>query len=208
VATARTAPAATGTINLQRIKRETAIIEIEGTAPLIVKAWSQKAREMMLAGQQGRKAPKENKDPQKDFEESMYKFDDGSHGFPTLGIKSATVKGGARAFGKTVKMTELRQSLLFHPDGLCTDGATLLTKLEGSAPHMREDMVRLGGVKADIRYRAQYDEWSATLRIEFLPNVISLDSIVALVDAGGMNGLGEWRPEKSGYFGTFQVVGA
>jgi len=105
-------------------------------------------------------------------------------------------------------MTELRQSLLFQPDGLCVDGSTLLTRLTCSEPVIREDMVRVGMGTADIRYRAQYNEWSAAVTIEYLPNIIDLDSIVALVDAGGMNGLGEWRPEKSGYFGTFEVVGA
>lgn len=191
---------------MTRIKRETAHIEIKGTAPLIVHRWSEKAKEMMLNSQQGRKTPKSAKDPNADYEASMYRFADGGHGFPVMGFKAATVKGGARLFGKSVKMTELRQLFTFLSDGDCTDG-TQLVRISGE-PMMREDMVRVGMGTADIRYRAEYRDWSAILRIEFVPSVIDLDSVVALVDAGGTNGVGEWRPEKSGSYGTYEVVSA
>lgn len=194
------------TINLTRIRREVAEIEIRGTAPLIVHRWSEKARRMMLDAQQGKKNPKQAKNPQEDFETSMYRFEDGGHGFPIMAFKSATVKGGARLFGKAVKMTELRQLCTFLPDGLGTDG-TQLARIVGDEPIMREDMVRVGMGTADIRYRAEYREWGAVLRIEYVPSVIDLSSVVALVDAGGTNGVGEWRPEKSGSYGTFEVVG-
>lgn len=196
------------TLSLQRITRETALIEIKGTAPLITHAWDQKAREMMLAAQQGKKTRKVSKDPQQDFEASRYKFADGSgDGVPVTAFKKATITGGGRIFGKSVKMTELRQNLLFLADGMGTDGAQLVA-LSAPAPIMREDMVRVGMGTADIRYRAMYEEWSATLRIQYIPSLIDLGSIVALVDAGGTNGICEWRPEKNGSFGTYEVVGA
>jgi hypothetical protein len=193
-------------ISLKRIERSVAIVNIEGTAPLIVHAWSQKAKQMMLANQQGKKSPKELKDPAADFEAAQYRFTDGGAGFPVMAFKAATVKGGARAFGKAVKMTELRQHLTFLPDGFGTDGMAL-ARLITDAPTRREDMVRVGMGAADIRYRAQYEKWSVDLRIEFLPSVIDLGTIVALVDAGGSNGVGEWRPEKNGSFGTYRVIG-
>lgn len=195
-------------ISLERIQRETAVIEIKGTAPLIVHAWSQKAREQMLAKQQGKKVRKEAKNPDDDFQASRYKFADGSgDGFPVTAFKKATIAGGGRIFGKAVKMTELRQNLLFLPDGLGTDGMQLVA-LQAAPPVLREDMVRISMGTSDIRHRAMYEDWSAVLRIEYISSLIDLGSIVALVDAGGTNGIGEWRPEKSGSFGTFQVVGA
>lgn len=196
---------ATATVRLERIQREIAKIDIKGTAPLIVHAWSQKAKQQMLDAQQGRKNPKQAKDPQADYESSMYRFADGGHGFPTLGFKSATVTGGARTFGKSVRMTELRIALSFMSDGIGTCG-DMLTRITGE-PTLREDMVRVGMGTADLRYRAEYRDWGATLAIEYLPNMIDLDSIVALVDAGGSNGVGEWRPEKDGVFGTYEVIG-
>jgi hypothetical protein len=123
-----------------------------------------------------------------------------------MAFKAATVKGGARAFGKSVRMTELRQSLIFLPDGYGPDGLQL-TSIEGPEPVMREDLVRVGMGTADIRYRAEYREWKARLLVQYMPNVIDLGSIIALIDAGGANGVGEWRPEKNGAFGTFEVAG-
>lgn len=194
------------TVSLQRVERHTAIIEIKGTAPLIVHAWSEKARRMMLDAQQGKKNPKQVKDPVADFESSRYRFADGSgDGFPIMGFKSATVKGGGRLFGKSVKMTELRQTFTFLADGIGVDGMQLV-RLIADEPTMREDMVRVGMGTADIRYRAEYREWGAQLRIQFIPSVIDLGSVTALVDAGGTNGVGEWRPEKNGAFGTYEVV--
>lgn len=193
-------------IGLERIKRETAVIEIKGTAPLIVHAWSDKAKRMMLDAQMGKKVAKEPKNPERDFEESRYRFaDESGDGFPLMGFKAATVKGGGRIFGKAVKMTELRQNFTFLADGIGTDGSQL-ARLKATDPVMREDMVRVGMGTADIRYRAEYREWSALLRIQFVPNLIDLESVVALVDAGGTNGVGEWRPEKNGSFGTYEVV--
>ena len=195
----------TTNISLQKIKREIAEIPIRGTAPLIVHRWSEKARQMMLDSQQGKKTPKQPKDPDADYQASMYRFVNGKHGFPVMAFKSATVKGGARVFGKSVKMTELRQLTTFLADGLCTDG-TQLCELITSGPQMREDMVRVGMGTADIRYRAEYPDWGAILKVEFVPSVIDLASVVALVDAGGTNGVGEWRPEKSGSYGTYEVI--
>lgn len=193
------------TVQLERIKREVAEIEIVGTAPLIVHAWSTKAREMMLAAQQGKKTPKQHKNPQQDFEDSQYRFTDGRHGFPVTAFKAATVKGGGRLFGKSVKMTELRQLLTFLPHGVSEDGMQLV-HLIADEPVMREDMVRVGMGTADIRYRAEYRDWRVKLHVAYVPSAIDLSSVVALVDAGGTNGVGEWRPEKSGSFGTYEVA--
>ena len=189
-------------IDLKKIERVVAHIEVKGTAPLIVHAWSSKAKQMILDKQQGRKPAKELKDPQADYEASMYRLPDGGHGFPVLGFKAATV-GGARYFNG-VTMTQMRQAMFFIGDSSAPD----LVRLKCSDPTIREDMVRVGMGTADIRYRAEYRDWGAVLQIQYVPSVISLDSIVALVDAGGMGGIGEWRPEKDGAFGTYEVVGA
>jgi hypothetical protein len=198
--------AAAAAVTLDRIRRETAHIDIQGTSPLIVHRWTEKAREMMLNAQQGKKTPKQHKDPQADFEASRYRFPDGRDGFPVTAFKKAAVTGGGRIFGKAVKMTELRQNLLFIADGTGTDGMQLVT-ITGTPPVIREDMVRVGMGTADIRHRAMYQEWAATLQVQFIPSLIDLGSVVALIDAGGTCGVGEWRPERGGSFGTFEVVG-
>lgn len=196
---------ATTQLQLKAIQRNTAVIHVVGTAPLIVHRWSEKAKTMMLDAQQGRKAPKQVKDPQADYESSMYRFADGGHGFPTLGFKAASVTAAGRVFGKNVKMTELRVALSFMADGIALgSGGEQLTRITGE-PTMREDMVRVGMGTADIRYRAQYVDWSARLLIQYLPNMLDLETVASIIDIGGVQGVGEWRPEKDGIYGTYQV---
>ena len=193
-------------IQLVRVTRQTAIIPIRGTAPLIVHAFSVKSKREMLDKHKGKRVAKQVKNPKADFEATRYKFDDGSgDGFPAGAFKSATVRGGQRLFGKAVKMTDLRQNLTFLADGTSTDGMPL-TRIDAEDPMMREDMVRVGMNAPDIRHRAEYREWEATIRVEFIPDLIDIESVTALVDAGGQNGVGDWRPEKNGSFGTYEVV--
>jgi hypothetical protein len=135
----------------------------------------------------------------------MYRFADGGHGFPTLGFKAASVTAAGRVFGKNVKMTELRVALSFMADGIALgSGGEQLTRITGE-PTMREDMVRVGMGTADIRYRAQYVDWSARLLIQYLPNMLDLETVASIIDIGGVQGVGEWRPEKDGIYGTYQV---
>lgn len=189
-------------VQIQRIAAETLLVPIVGTSSLIVHNWSDKAKRQMLDAQQGRKSPKENRDPQADYESSLYRTDDG-YGFPVIGFKAATV-GAARFFGKSVKMTELRQFMFFN--GVpSADRKQILTPIEGE-PTMREDMVRVG-MGTDLRYRAEFQEWRATLQVTFVTTALSRDSVLSLIDAGGMGvGVGEWRPEKRGQNGTFALA--
>lgn len=73
---------------------------------------------------------------------------------------------------------------------------------------MREDVVRLGGPSrsADLRYRPEFPEWRTALEVTYVKSSLTRESLLSLVDAGGMGiGIGEWRPEKRGEFGTYQV---
>jgi hypothetical protein len=95
-------------------------------------------------------------------------------------------------------MTDARTA--FHIEGD-------LLRINGE-PRPREDMVRLQGNTADIRYRGEFVEWSIDLPITYNARIVSAEQIVAMLDAGGFGtGIGEWRPEKDGQFGRFHVEG-
>lgn len=194
--------ATTPVVQIQRIAAETISVPIVGTAPLIVHRWSEKAKQQMLDAQQGRKTPKQIRDPQADYESSLYRLKDG-YGFPVLAFKAATV-AAARFFGKSVKMTELRQ-FLFMTGELSADGRDLLVPIIGE-PKMREDMVRVGMGGTDLRYRGEFPACSARLTVTYVTTALSRDSVLSLIDAGGLGvGVGEWRPEKRGQNGTYTI---
>jgi hypothetical protein len=190
-------------IVIQRIGRETILVPIVGTAPLIVNKFSEKAKRQMLDAMQGRKNPKQPKDPEADYTAALYRTKDGGYGFPAIGFKAATVSA-ARFFGKDVTMTSLRQCLFFN--GVLTEAdPQSLVEIVGE-PHMREDVVTVGMKGHDLRYRPEFSEWSAMLEVVYVKSMLSMDSVLSLIDAAGLGvGVGEWRPEKSGDFGTFMI---
>ena len=192
-------------ITLKRLERETIRVRITGTAPLIVHRFDEKAKQMMLDAQQSStRAKKEPKDPVALFNASRYFLPDGRDGFPAVGFKAAIV-GAARMF-EGISMVQVKQMLRVEGEG---PNQYIPLILEGD-PIMREDTVRVGMGTADLRYRAQYTEWAADLTIQYVPSQIGVDSIVTLVDAGGIGGVGEWRPSSpkgaTGSYGTWEVA--
>jgi hypothetical protein len=189
-------------IEIKRINAETVHIPIIGTSPLIVHRFSEKAKRQMLDAMQGRKSPKEPKDPEREYDSSIYWTTDKTRtGFPSIAFKGATV-GGAR-FYSGITMTALRQQLFFR--GEIGMDNQMLAIIEGE-PHMREDVVRVGNGGTDLRYRAEYPTWSTTLVVTYVTSALTRQSLLSLVDAGGMGvGVGEWRVEKKGDFGTYRI---
>lgn len=188
-------------IEIDKIAAETLRVPIVGTSPLIVHRFSEKARRVMLDAMQGRKSPKEPKNPEAEYLAAFYRFTDDSYGFPVIAFKAATV-GGAR-FYSGVTMTALKQYMFFRGQ-IGADGQ-MLAKIEGE-PRMREDVVRVGRGGADLRYRPEFQKWSTSLEVTYVTSSLTRSSVLSLIDAGGMGvGVGEWRPEKDGDFGTYRI---
>jgi hypothetical protein len=144
--TTPTAPA----LQLRKIERETLTVRVIGTAPLIVHRFDEKAKQTMLDAMQGKKKSKTMRDPQADYERSLYRLPNNSYGFPCTAFKAATVDA-ARYF-QGVKMTELRQALLF--EGV---GPDKLVRIDGE-PKMRE-VVALNPVMREVARREMERRW-------------------------------------------------
>jgi hypothetical protein len=194
-----TAPA----IEIHQIAAERIRVPLIGTAPLITHRFSEKAKRIMLDGFQGRKAPKTPKDPVAEFEAAAYRFADGGYGMPVIAFKGATV-GGAR-FYNGLTMKELKQYIFFRGE-LGVDGQALARIESPADPRMREDVVRIGRGGTDLRYRPEFSPWRTTIDVIYVTSALTRASVLSLIDAGGMGvGVGEWRPERDGDFGTYQV---
>lgn len=221
---------ATKNIEIRPMELNTIELTIVGTSPLIVHAWSEKAKREMLDKQQKKAAKAKHvvKVPVNDFMNSLYWLDgkpeDGvdddeaernweasrdsaRFGFPVTGIKQSVITGAGRG-GLDVKMTELRGSFFLAG---ATDAATSdLAEIVGGAPEMREDMVKVGGMSktADIRYRGEFREWSIPLRMTYNANgKYSLEQLINCFSVGGfVTGIGEWRPERDGQFGMYRLA--
>lgn len=153
--------AATQRIELPPLRIEAVQLTLVGDSPLIVHAWSEKAKKAMLDKQMKKaKQAKEAKDPEADYEACFYRTESGAYGFPAIGVKSAMISACRFA---DMKMTEARGA--FHID-------SEMLEIIGE-PRPREDMVRVGMGTADIRYRPEFPQWRIPVTIKLNANVIS-----------------------------------
>jgi len=70
----------------------------------------------------------------------------------------------------------------------------------------RMDMVRTSGIgrTPDVRFRPSFTGWKARVLLE-CGESLAAATVVDLLHRAGSVGIGEWRPEKSGTYGTFRV---
>ena len=58
-----------------------------------------------------------------------------------------------------------------------------------------------------LRTRARFDEWEARFRIDVDEEDVDKENLETWLDIGARKvGLGDWRPEKSGHYGRFEVL--
>lgn len=215
-------------IEIKPVEIKTVVVRIRGTAPLISHKWSEKAKKMILDKQtkETKTKARDLKIPVADFISSAYwlteeptgnsdeeceaaflkAVENGARwGFPVTAIKQATAMASSR---NDIGIAATKIKGAFFIEG---EGPDMLAEIKGCIPHMREDMVRVGGISktADIRHRAQFDDWYMDLKLTYNVNgPITLEQIVNLINLGGFTcGIGEWRPEKDGSFGTYRVEG-
>ena len=200
-------------IELPALKIGLMEVTVIGDSPLIVHAWSQKAKREMLDKQMKKaKGAKEAKDPTADFEASMYRLADGGYGFPSVAFKNAAVTAATSIAGIT--KIAARQAFHILGEGADVSGAfngaksrVNLIRIEGDPPAMREDMVKIAMGTADLRYRPEFTTWRARLLVRYNSGVLSEAQILNLLNTAGFAvGVGEWRPEKDGMNGMFHVA--
>lgn len=207
-------------LEIRPIELETVTLKIVGDTPLIMHAWSEKAKREMLEKQMKATKTKSRdaKNPVEDFIRSMYWLtpmptemtEDGFNkaivagarfGFPVTAFKQAAISASYRLGWSKDKMS-LRG--VFFIDG----DENQMLEIKSDPPIMREDMVKVGMGTADIRYRGEFRNWSTDIKITYNKNgQYSLEQIINIINAGGFCcGVGEWRPERDGQNGTFHVA--
>lgn len=205
------------TISVPNIKLERHMLYLIGTSPLIVHAFPEKTRKQMLDKQMKiAKGGRDARDPFQEVESAKYKLEDGRHGFPAVGFKAAAVT----ACTSLSDITKVSARQAFYIEGIpmnspgAIEGSfvrTQLIPLIAHEPTIREDVVRLSGVgrTAEMRYRPEYSIWGVELNIVLNPQVISVGQLATMFQAAGHGvGIGDYRPERNGDAGTFDIAGA
>lgn len=172
-------------------------------SPLVVHAFSAKARGIMREAQElgsvGRKRkPKDPKDFEAAYQGARHISRDGWDGVTCATFRNAMISA-CRLVG--FKMTVGKLSVFVEADGNSVADGTPLVRIEGE-PQPFEAVVRNQTGVADIRIRPRWDEWSANLRVRYDREQMSDDDIVnLLVRAGAQCGICEGRPDSSNSYG-------
>ena len=210
-------------VNIEPLKIEHRQITIVGDTPLIVHAWSEKAKKEMLEKQQKKTktSAKAIRDPFAEFMNACYWITEKPEEDTEEAFAKAIQNGAKFGFPVTA-IKQAAQSTLYRlgviPNQMIMRGAFFIKGIGENQlgeiitpypPECREDMVKIGGISktSDLRYRPCFNNWKMVLDIEYnASSDITWEQIVNGINtAGFMNGIGEWRPEKDGPYGRFHV---
>jgi hypothetical protein len=188
-------------IELKPISPKNISFYIRGTSPLIMHAWSEKGLAMMrMTAAERKKQPKVGRDPETEATNCLYKTDGGEIGIPLTAFKASLIGAAHKDFG--LEKTLLRKSF-FIPS---TDSKMIVPITYVVDYVIREDIVRIGANQTDLRYRPEFKQWRAKITAQIDPELLKVEDIVNLINRAGFSvGIGEWRPEKGGEYGRFEL---
>lgn len=148
--------------------------------------------------------------PREEAEKGCYRLLDGRLYFPGQAISRMV-----REAGSNHKLRGTRKSAKYIiPSAiLVMDDFVLLTETDHSTPKTTFEVdsrpVVIPATKGRImRHRPRHDQWAASFNIRVNETILEPDFIHQLLTEGGQQlGIGDFRPEKGGPFGTFLLDG-
>jgi hypothetical protein len=183
------------------------VIELwaQGTASLLLN----RATEEALTGQTRENVPGEVQDPRDVCEKKIYRLNDRQ-----LALPGAAIARMLREAGGSHKAKGSRKSLKY----IVPAAVIVLDDLIGLYLNDRKTKIKdfevdsrpvtIPSTKGKVtRHRARLNEWSTHARIRINDQILSEDLVRKLMIEGLQQiGLGDFRPEKGGPFGTSDLV--
>jgi hypothetical protein len=197
-----TATATAEAVTLPDYGLERFALRIKSQSPLIAHRFGPKAIAGMEGSQQRTAKGRTARDPIADFNDARYTRSDGRDGFPLGGVAKAIVSAVMRNMDG-IKGTEARAAFVLSSPDVDEDGTVPLITL--AEPVMRKDRVKVG-MTHSLAYRPMYRDWAIDFDVTLYTGAMSRQQFLLAVQmAGDFIGIGDWRPEKSGSFGRFNV---
>jgi len=183
---------------LKSIEKKELEAIIVGDSELIQHRKSEKLQEYLETKQQKKSsAGQKPRNPEEEWEDCLYKLENGKYGHPSIAFKKAMV-----AAANDIDMEMKKTKRWFH----IKDEYVVLKNPTGYKKR-KDNVVIPTGKKANIAYRIGWPDWWCILKIIFNANKISPEQIFTLLNAAGFGvGIGCHRPEKDGTFGRFHVA--
>jgi hypothetical protein len=171
---------------------------IEGTTPLIMNRFNEESLE--TGGRDKNALPREI------AEKTAYLDDKGKLYYPTINLYSAIIAAGKFHQLKKNKVTTQKSSLI--PAGILMNTEVIYfekpkdNKFEVDS---RPVVIPSTGGKI-MRHRARLDAWQLSFHLDVDENMFSTKQVKEFVtDAGKKIGIGDFRPERKGFYGRFTI---
>lgn len=180
-------------------------VEIRGVTALLQHRFTENA-EVETGKSTRRMTVEEGVDPRKIAEAAAYRDPNGRSAGSAI-LRALMEAAGAH------KMKGSRRSAKYVVPAavILTDDVMYLGNgSPGEAPKLEVDSrpIVIPATKGRVmRHRARFNEWCATFSLEVNEEVLPTTFVhQILVEAGTQIGIGDYRPEKGGPFGRFQVT--
>ena len=178
-------------------------VEIRGTMPLLIHRFNEDAE----AAKKTRRVEVTQRDPREEATKNAYIATDGTYYFNAFAIAGAMGNAGA-----SHKSTGSRKSLRYVVPSAVRVPMDAITILNGDGPAKSFEVdsrpVTIPATKGRVmRHRPRFDQWGARFEMLVDDNLLSVEMAHQLLQEAGQSiGIGDFRPEKRGPFGTFRVA--
>lgn len=192
-------------IQIQQITMKEIHFMLLGKTPLIMNRFNQKAwQELLMPSPRGNRAGREQTlkhNPSEEFRGAMYK--NRNPDAPAL------IHMPNRAFHKAIASAAL------DLPGATKAKIERLTQMPEinvdlfGVPHLFCAMVRNSDINRtpDVRTRPIFPQWACRVTMTYVKDILTEQSIANLMGAAGMLiGIGDWRGERGGSYGKFELV--
>ena len=189
-------------------------IKISGTSPLITHNGAAgldtrsaaNIEKAQIAKKRGSNRTEADEDRLRELDclTSLYLDGSGAATFPEAALR-ANIEGAARKFKQG---PQVREGLIVERvEAFDYDRETLgstAAELAKSAQFTVGVVVQRSRV---LRTRAMFDTWAITFTVEVDAELVDQQQLLTWLDVGGRRlGLGDWRPERSGHYGRYEVT--
>lgn len=178
-------------------------VEIRGTAPLLIHRFDETAE----SEKKTRKIEVNRRDPREEATKCAYIAKDGTFYFNAFAIPGCMGNAGA-----SHKQRGSRKTLRFVVPSAVRMEVDAVTILNGKGPAKDFEVdsrpVTIPATKGRVmRHRPRFDQWGAKFVLLVNDDMIAVETAHQLLnEAGEQVGIGDFRPEKRGPFGTFRVT--
>ena len=179
-------------------------IEIRGTQPLLINRFGEQEQAEKTTR---RVRVQENIDPREEATKKANIAPDGTYYFSAFAIPNALSNAGG-----SHKQKGSRKTLRFVVPSAVRMESDTVTILNGKGPATSFEVdsrpVTIPSTKGRVmRHRPRFNQWGARFALIVNDDLIDPQTVHQLLNEAGQGiGIGDFRPEKRGPFGTFQVV--